>query len=442
MSHVRVGVVGAGITGLTLVHHLREQTVDVVALEATDDVGGVIRSETVDGRLLERGPQRTRLTDDVAALVDDVGLHDAVLAGDPELPIYVYADGELGSVPFSVGTFLTTDLLSWRGKLRLLAEPLTAAGSEAEMAAELFSRKFGREAYENVVGPLFGGIYGSDPAEMPAGYAPSALLTLEARAGSLLKPALKRALENERPPPLSFDGGLQRLPRAIYEANAGAVDLARPVEAIEEASDGFRLVTPDGMEIVDRVVVTTPADVSADLLDDLAPDAAGRLRDLNYNRLAMASLQADVDRGGFGYQVAHDEELRTRGVSWNGPLFGPDGAGAPDREGVFTAFLGGMTDPEILDEDDETIGRVAVEEFEQVMGVEPAVLDVTRLERGFPAWDTSWRALDGFEVPGGIQFATNYTDRMGIPGRLRQAERLAEQFVETEYRDTTAAGRA
>lgn len=435
---MRVGVVGAGITGLTLVHHLRERTVDVVALEASDEVGGVIRSGEADGRLLEWGPQRTRLTDGIEALVGDLDMHDEVLEADPTLPMYVYADGDLGTVPFSIGKFLTTDLLSWRGKLRLLAEPLTAPGDEAEMAADLFTRKFGREAYEHFIGPLFGGIYGSDPAEMPAGYAPSPLLKLEARAGSLLKPALKRALENERTPPVSFEEGLQALPEALHAAHEEAVDLERPVEAIEESDDGFRLVTPDGMEIVDRVVVTTPADVSAGMLADLAPDAADRLGALNYNPLAMAFLSADPDQEGFGYQVAHDEGLRTLGVSWNASLFGPDGAGAGDRDGVYTAWLGGMHDPEVLEEDDETIGAIAAREFETVTGAEADVIEVSRLERGFPAWDTSWRALDGLEVPEGIQFATNYTDRMGLPGRVRQAEALAEQFDEADDRRLAA----
>lgn len=429
---MRVGVVGAGITGLALVHYLRERAVDVVALEASDEPGGVIHSGYRDGRLLEWGPQRTRLAPSLERLVDDLGLGEDLLEADPSLPLYVYAAGRLGRVPLSVGAFLTTDLLSWRGKLRLLAEPLTAPGSEEETAADLFTRKFGREAYENLVGPLFGGIYASDPVEIPARYALSPILELEARSGSLLKPALKRASKGERTPPVSFREGLQQLPRALAAEHDDAVDRSRPVETVEQASDGYRLVTPDGAEQVDRVVVTTPADAAAELLSDLAPDAAGRLRELNYNSLALVHLDADVDREGFGYQVRHDAPLRTLGVSWNASLFGPGGAGAENRAGVYTCFLGGMGDPGILDEDDETIGEVAAEEFEQVMDAEAAVLDVTRLQPGFPAWDTSWRALDGLETPAGVSLATNYTDRMGITARLRQAARLAGQFAEED----------
>ena len=52
-----VGIVGAGITGLALTQDLRERGVDTVAFEATAEPGGVIRSTTVDGRVVEHGPQ-------------------------------------------------------------------------------------------------------------------------------------------------------------------------------------------------------------------------------------------------------------------------------------------------------------------------------------------------------------------------------------------------
>ncbi|MFB6119930.1 MAG: protoporphyrinogen oxidase [Halobacteriaceae archaeon] len=415
-----VGIVGAGVTGLALTHRLADRDTDSVAFEASDEPGGVVRSETEDGRVLERGPQRTRLTPGIESLVDDVGLRGDMLTADPELPMYVYANGRLGVVPFSVRKFLTTDLLSWRGKLRVLAEPLTAQGHENETAAHLFRRKFGDEAYENFIGPLFGGIYGSDPAEMPAGYAPSPILDLERRSGSLLRPAIETAFDNESKPPISFTDGMQALPRALHEEHADRVRLDTPVTAVREVEDGYRIETEAGAEPVDDVVLTTPADATADILDELVPDAAARLRRLNYNPLALVYLDADHAREGFGYQVRREEGLRTLGVSWNASLF--------DRDGVHTAFLGGMNDSEILDESDDFLGTVASEEFRQVMGVESDVIDVVRLDRGFPAWDRSWRHLDDLELPDGVHLATNYTARMGLPGRIREAASLADEL--------------
>lgn len=423
---MRVGIVGAGITGLALTHALAERGVDSVTYEASDDVGGVIDSRVVDGRVLEVGPQRLRLTDPLADLVDAVDLREDLVEADDSLPLYVYADGDLRLVPRSFAAFLRTDLLSWRGKLRVLGEPLTADADPDERVAELFTRKFGREAYENLVAPILGGTFGSDPAAMPAKYALEGVLQVEQCRGNLLVPAAERLLgSSETPPPASFTDGLQQLPRALAAAHVDRVRLDTPVETVRDAGDEVVVESADGdTERFDHVVVTTPASETAALLRETAPTSADALDRLTYNPLVLVHLRSDVDATGFGYQVRREEPLRTLGVSWNASLF--------DRDGVYTAFFGGMDDHEILEKDAADIGRIATREFEQVMGPDAAdaeVLHVEKLPDAFPAYDTSWRALDDVDLPAGIHLATNYTARMGIPSRVREANGLAARFA-------------
>ncbi|MCR9218540.1 MAG: FAD-dependent oxidoreductase, partial [bacterium] len=50
-------VVGAGITGLTCALHLHDAGREVIVLEASDGVGGRVRTDTVDGFRLDRGFQ-------------------------------------------------------------------------------------------------------------------------------------------------------------------------------------------------------------------------------------------------------------------------------------------------------------------------------------------------------------------------------------------------
>lgn len=418
---MRVGVVGAGITGLTLTHRLAARGVDVVTFEAASEPGGVMRSTSVDGRLLEHGPQRVRLTDGVADLVDDVGLRDRLLTADEDLPLYVYANGDLGEVPRSLRAFARTDLLSWRGKLRLLAEPLTDEADPDETAAEVFRRKFGREAYENVIEPLYGGIYGSDPEEMPADHALTTLMALENRKGSLLRAALERVVgDGDTPPPISFEEGLQALPRALYGAHSPYVHLDAPVDHV--AGDDAFVIHADSRAVdVDRVVVTVPGPAAAGVLSDLDGATVEPLRDLTYNSLVLVHLAADVDAAGFGYQVRRDEPLETLGVSWNASIF--------DRDGVYTAFLGGMHDPGAVQRAPADLGETARREFESVMDAEASVLDVTKLPRVMPAYDDTWRGLDDVRLPNGVELATNYTARMGVPGRVREATRVATEIA-------------
>jgi oxygen-dependent protoporphyrinogen oxidase len=417
----RVGIVGAGITGLALSHHLAERGVDSVAFEASDRPGGVIRTEHVDGAVHEWGPQRTRLTAPVRELVDAAGIGGTVIHADSELPMYVYADGALGEVPLSVRAFLRTDLLSVRGKLRVLAEPLTAPGRPEETAAGLFTRKFGREAYENAIGPLFGGIYASDPAEMPARHALADLLRLESDAGSLLRTALHR-LGKSRPPAASFEDGMARLPEALAERHTDRIRFQTPVTSVRptDGGDAYRIETDEVTECVDHVVLTTAADVTAGIVADLDPGSADALASLNYNPLAMVYLRSSVDARGLGYQVRRGENLHTLGVSWNASAF--------DRDGVYTVFLGGVDEPCLVDRPDRELARIAIEEFEAVMGTDADPIAVNRLTRGFPAYDHSWGALDRVSLPEGVHLATNYTGRVGVPSRVQEAEGLAERL--------------
>jgi oxygen-dependent protoporphyrinogen oxidase len=425
-----VGVVGAGITGLVLTHELLERGVDVVTFEAADEAGGVVNSDRVDGHLLEYGPQRIRLVPAIDDLVTDLGLREELLVADDDLPLYVYADGRLREVPRSLSGLFRTDLLSWRAKARLLAEPLTAPVCPDERAADVFRRKFGAETYRNVVEPLFGGIYGSDPDAMPAEYSLTRLMALEERHGSLLRAALARVRRSaDTAPPVSFHDGLQTLPEALYAAHDDRIHLETPVERVteREADDGYDVSTagpgPDAgaSTTVDQLVVTTPAPTAADILADLSEADATGLAELRYNPLVLVHLHADVDVDGFGYQVRRDEPLETLGVTWNASLF--------EREGVYTAFLGGMDDPDVVDRSDADLGAVASEEFERVLDAPATVLRVTTWPHAFPAHDTSWSSLDAVDLPSDVHLATNYTGGIGVPSRVREAISLADTLA-------------
>ncbi len=423
-----VGVVGAGITGLALTHYLRERGVDVVTFDSRETAGGVIQSRQRNGHVVELGPQRMRATPGIRELAGAAGVEDDIVTA-AEGSLFVYSRGQLREAPTDVKPFLRTDLLSWPEKLRFLAEPLTRDAQPQETVADVFSRKFGRAAYERFVGPLYGGLYASDPSEMPAKFALEGLMRKEQEAGSLLSAFRKRVGSGEKSPAASFSGGLQTLPEALADTYTDSVHLDEPVTAIEEQRAEYSLETPSDEYDVDQVVVTTPADVAAELLGGIADstDALGRL---TYNPLALVYLTADGLPDGLGYQVAYDEDLHTLGVSFNGVMF--------DRNGLCTVFLGGMHDPERLESSDEQLGEIATTEFERATGHAAKVVDIVRRDRWFPAYDQTWWGLEDVTTPDDVHLATNYTARMGIPSRVREAHELAERLAEASQSSHTA----
>ena len=118
MTH-DVVIVGAGLAGLSAARQLAIHGVDVVVLEAGDEVGGRVRTDRVDGLLLDRGFQLYNPAYPEARRVLD---HDAL---------------ELR--PFTPGVVATTD----RGPVRL-ADPRKRPGWAADAASSRSGRLLGK----------------------------------------------------------------------------------------------------------------------------------------------------------------------------------------------------------------------------------------------------------------------------------------------------------
>ena len=190
------------MSGLALGRELLRRGRDCVVLEAEDRPGGVVRSVRAGGLLMENGPQRARLTGPFAALVDDLGLGDQLLLAPSDLDFLIYRNGALRRAPLSVRGLLMSDVVSWRGKLRALLEPLTPGARDEERVAAFFIRKLGRELYEHVVGPLYGGLYGTDPGDMVVGLSLGGLLRDMGIGRSLVLARLWRRGGSPPPPPV------------------------------------------------------------------------------------------------------------------------------------------------------------------------------------------------------------------------------------------------
>lgn len=423
-----IAIVGGGITGLALGRELALRDREFVVLEAANEPGGVIRSERKEGLLLDWGPQRARLSDPFAGLTDDLGLGDQLLLAPSDLDFFICRDARLRRVPLSLGGFLASNAVSLRGRLRVLLEPFTAGPRDDESVSAFFTRKLGREVYEHVVGPLYGGLYGSDPKDMVVGLSLGRLLRGMGTRRSLLRPFLARAGRLSPPPACSFTDGMQALPLALARSLGDRIRLSTPVRAIEPRGGGWNVVLDSEVLAAEQVVLTVPARAAAALLGQVAPEAASRIASLRYNPLAVVCLRAETSLRGLGFQMSLAESRPLRGVTFNHSLFGEAGTssrgqGRADRTGLYTAYLGGSTHGRVVESDDDSLGELAAAEFHRCTGFEARPVAVAR--QSMPAWDRSWSVLEGLRLPTGVQVAANWESRPGLAGRLAQARSLA-----------------
>ena len=365
-------VIGAGISGLTIAYELAiAKQYRVLVAEAQDRVGGAITTASNDeGYLWEEGPNSFQPAPELLRLAVEVGLKDELVLADGKLPRFVFFNGKLNALPMSPPTAIASKLLSWGGKIRLalgaigFAKPAMAG---EETVDQFFERLLGRQAVERLVAPFISGVYAGDPKQLSAKAAFSKIARLETNYGGLLAGALLSSKERKsqkiNDPNIpkvkagelgSFRQGIKMLPEAIatnLRTQGTAVKQQWTLRSLHKQGDLYTASfdTPTGEEIVTSrsVVLTTPAYVTAKLLENYLPVASQTLSEIFYPTVACVVLaypksEFAYDMKGFGNLIPRTQGVRTLGTIWSSSLF----AGrAPEGWQLLLNFIGGTLDP-------------------------------------------------------------------------------------------------
>ncbi len=415
MDSVRkdVVVIGAGISGLVCAYRLKSLGFDVLLLEKSDRVGGVMQTEIIDGYQIERGPNSSQGTEELLALVEELGITSELAEGDPKAPAYVYFKGQLHPVPSSPGAFIRSKLLSAKGKLRIFKEPFIAArrSNEEESIASFARRRIGSEAAERLVAPFVSGIYAGDAEKLSAQAAFPRLANLETGYGGLFRGMLAKAREARRVKKeatldkaaptrrrlVSFNGGMETLPKTL--ARKIGEDLLTKISNFkfeisnqpERFSLEFERAGNRQRVTCERVVIAAPARAAAALVRDSSDELSRLLEEIYYPPLVIVCLAYDKSSiatplDGFGFLVPPTERMNILGCVWNSSLFK---GRAPAGYALFTIFIGGARNTEAAQLADAELVTLAHSDLQKILGVssEPRVVTITRWERAIPQYN-------------------------------------------------------
>ncbi len=478
LSPHRIAVIGGGITGLAAAHRLvsRSERTEVTLFEASQRLGGIIRTEAADGFLMELGPD-SFITNKPAGVqfCQEIGFAEQlipteavfrrslVLKNGQPLPV---PEGFQLMQPSNAWAILSSPVLSWRGRIRLLAEafvPRRAVG-EDESLASFAIRRFGKEAFERLVQPLVGGIYTADPARLSLAATLPRFVDMERSHGSVIRAARAQAKSASTERGSSDDAasgsgaryglfmtaanGLGSLVAAAehWLRKSGRVKfrMGRGVSELVPASEGsgqwtlrFRNAVP---EHFDAVIVTLPTYAVAKLLKTSAmQDLATALNGIEYassaivlsgHRLSDFSHPMDA----FGLVVPTIERRKILAVSFSSRKFANR---APDGHVLLRTFVGGALQPELLQADDDDMSAMVNEELRQTfrMSVDPLFSEVLRYENAMPQYHVGHLArvarIEELQAAfSGLRLAGSAYHGVGIPDSIASAREAADRIID------------
>ncbi len=449
---VDVAVIGGGITGLAAAHALRKRGVSFVLLEAAPRFGGVIRTESEGGFLLEAGPDALLAQKpDGVALCRELGLENRLVPTNPaERRVFVLRRGRLHplpegmllAVPTRLAPLLKSRLFSWAGKLRMGLDLVIPArrGDADESIASFLRRRFGQESVDRLGEPLLAGIHAGDPEHLSIRATFPRFVELERTHGSLIRGLLATAptAQAAATPFLSLRGGMNELVEALVGAlPAASLRAGTPVRWVHRSGTSLAIVLGTGETLLARaLVLATPAPRSAPILEPLAPGPAGFLADVAFASTATILLgyrRADVAHplAGYGFVVPRGEGLRTSAVTFVSSKL-PERA--PEGHVLLRAFVGGVRDPNALKLTDETLVGDVISELVPLLGLSgaPVVrrvfrwpsatpqLDVGHLEK-LAAVEAEVATIPGLFLAGAGLRATGIPDCIGDGARAGEA---------------------
>lgn len=453
-------IIGAGITGLSTAYWLKKDGFKVKILEASNQVGGNIKTEKHQNFVFDTGPNSgLETTPLIKQIVDELNLQDEfVYANKESNKRYILRDNVLHPLPMNPKDFITTRLFSTSGKFRVLLEPFIGKSKDGyyQSVAEFVRRRLGQEFLDYAINPFVSGVFAGDPENLSVKSAFPKLYRLEEVYGGLFKGMIKGAKERKQRAEkskqsaamFSFRNGMSVLTNRLGEFLKDEILLNHKLTKVQKVDDRILInAVEDGNEKVfetKSVLFTIPAYSTAEILRELDGYLHNHLITIYYPPVLVLNVIYRKDKigqplDGFGFLIPEKEKKSFLGAIWNDSIFPNRG----DQDfASFTIFVGGARQAKIFENDLNELINQVLSEFEQIMKItiKPESIKYKFWEKAIPQYSLGYiekeNAINQFEKNNkGIFLGGNYRGGISVGDCIKNSkihfERLAN-FVRND----------
>jgi oxygen-dependent protoporphyrinogen oxidase len=428
---MRVGIVGGGISGLSCAYYLGKEGIDATVFDAAP--GGPMGSVTVDGCILETGPESWLAAKPWAEqLIREIGMGDQ-LAGsnDASRRTYILRHGRFVTmpeglqmvVPTKIWPVVETNLFTWGTKIKMGLEIFRSPKTLPDRSvADFVIDHFGAEAVDYLAEPLLAGVYGGNPYDLSAPSVLPKFVEYEQRYGSVVVGTFR---DKRKPSGQSIFKSLSGGMGTLVEALLTRVKLVRArVDSIRRDEPGWGVLADGEWQVFDRIVMACGANWSVPLLASIEPQLSELLAEIPYTGSSIWTFgyrREDVPHAldAFGFLVPKPERRTVMACTW---LQTKWLGRVPEGKAVFRCF---STDPDVT--------RDAVQgDLERLMDIkaEPIFALNHRWPDSMPQYTVGHSArvaeIQGLAagVPG-LHLVGNAFGGIGIPDCVRSAKTTA-----------------
>jgi protoporphyrinogen/coproporphyrinogen III oxidase len=404
-----VVVVGGGMAGLAAAWEFAKVGIHVFVIERAAYFGGVVSGVEIDGLPVDVGAESFATRGGtVRALIDELGLGDAVVSPEPRgawvagLPGGRAAPLPRGGVLGIPGNPWAPEVRrvigwsgAWRAYLDRLRPPLTI-GHRHSLGA-LVRGRMGASVLDRLVAPVTSGVYSARPDDIDVDVAAPGLNAALTRTGSL-SGAVEALRGDRKTAPggavQGLDGGMARLPRALADAlveRGAQLRADTEVTAIEARGSGWSVTSVSAGERVetpcDAVVVaageTTARALLAPVVADLDATGPASAPVVEIVTLVLDAPELDAPPRGSGVltvPATHAAKALTHSTAKWAWLAEAAGAG---RHVVRVSFGAQDEAPATQGRSDEDAAELALTEASALLGVSlaPSALRAARRDR-------------------------------------------------------------
>jgi oxygen-dependent protoporphyrinogen oxidase len=458
----RIAIIGGGISGLAAAYELEQRRradadVEYTLYESSPQLGGVLRTEQVDGCVIEAGPDSFVTEKPWAAdLARALGIGDQLIgSNDADRKTYILTRGRLVQMPDGLMFLVPTKILptglsslfSWKTKLRMTQElfhPPHAADHD-ESVADFVERHYGSEMVDRLADPLLSGVYGGEAANLSVRAVLPRFAEMERTHGSLGRAMLaarkKMKAMRQSVPPLftSLKNGMQSLAQtAISNLPSSSLLTNALVQAIQPEAGGWLVSAGMKSDSFDAVIVALPARAAAEVLVGASTDLARELAGIEYSSSITVGLGYDRDvrqslPAGFGFLVPRSEGKRLLAATFVHNKFPHR---APEDRALLRCFFAGESAEKVWSLTDDQIVAIVRNELQQIVGLraEPLFARVYKWKSAMAQYGVGHlERLDRIEalrqqLPG-LALAGNAYRGIGVPDCVRSGRDAARQLL-------------